>query len=153
MNIEQHEIEPGGCYFSAYMIPYLFDQTDFFKNYTKEAWGDHGSVRIPLVYWLDEMRDLAGHPINIHCCCETEGHRKDSYHPLGMAVDIHVVRMSLVDQLLLALKFPFNGVGVYPFWNNPGLHVDLRPLIGYKRLWYRDRKGTYHNLNSIDQIR
>ena len=149
MNIEQYLIKPGGRYFDSYMTAEFFSKTDFFKNYKREKWGSHYGVRVPLVYWLDGMRKLGGCPINVHCAYEP---RDKGYHPMGMAVDLHVVGMSLVDQLLLALKFPFNGVGIYPFWNNPGLHVDIRPLDGYKRVWYRDKKGVYHNLTSIDQI-
>lgn len=35
----------------------------------------------------------------------------------------------------------FGAIGAYPFWNNPGLHIDMREDPVY---WYRDRKGKYH---------
>jgi uncharacterized protein YcbK (DUF882 family) len=129
-----------------------FKQTDFFQNYSSENWGDYRFIKIPLVFWLDEMRALAGKPIHINCAYGSKGHNPKGYHPLGMAADIHIKGMSVVDQLLLALKFPFNGVGVYPFWRNKGLHLDVRPFDKYKRVWYRDAGGRYHNLTSIKQI-
>lgn len=35
----------------------------------------------------------------------------------------------------------FRRVGAYPYWNAPGLHLDLRPA---KLFWWRDEKKQYH---------
>ncbi len=152
MNLEQRDIEPGGHYYNSYMTPHMFSLTDFFKNYTIEKWGDHNLIRVPLVYWLDKLRDIAGRPIVVYCGYEE---RDRGFHPRGVAVDFHIKGMSLVDQFLLATKLPFNGVGVYPFWNRPGLHCDVRSLAddGIKDFWMRDKHGNYKNLDSIEQIR
>lgn len=152
MNIEQHDIEPGGYYYGSLMTPELYARTDYFKNYETERWGNPLNMNVPLIYYLDGLRALAGKPVNIHCGFEIKGHAKNGYHPRGKAADIHIKNMSVIDQLLLALKFPFNGVGIYPFWNSPGIHVDVRLFHRYKRVWYRDKEGVYHNLSSIEQI-
>jgi hypothetical protein len=53
--------------------------------------------------------------------------------------------MSLVDAYLAVEKLGlFNGVGLYPFWNNPGLHVDLRQKPAR---WGRNAAGIYVALN------
>ncbi len=134
------------------MTPELYDKTKYFKNYKIESWGDPFKISVPLVFWLDKLRELARKPVNINCAYEIAGHNPSGYHPKGMAADIHIKNMPVVDQLLLALKLPFNGIGVYPFWYKPGLHLDIRPLVGYKRVWWRDKRGVYHNLTSISQI-
>jgi len=35
----------------------------------------------------------------------------------------------------------FGAIGAYPYWNQPGLHIDMREDNVY---WYRDKKGKYH---------
>lgn len=39
----------------------------------------------------------------------------------------------------------FNGIGLYPNWNNRGLHVDRRPRTHpyYRARWFADRQGAY----------
>ena len=43
----------------------------------------------------------------------------------------------------------WTGIGLYPAWQRPGFHVDLRerdhPHWGAR--WYRDAGGTYHRLS------
>jgi uncharacterized protein YcbK (DUF882 family) len=66
-------------------------------------------------------------------------------HYVGKAADIHIVGMSLIDAYLAVEKLGlFNGVGLYPFWNNPGLHVDLRQKPAR---WGRNAAGIYVALN------
>jgi len=158
MNINCRDVQKGGYYYNSNMTPELFGLTDFFKNYTRYAktgrgdnWGDYRFVKVPLVYWLDELRDIAGSSLNIHCAYED---RKDGYHPLGMACDFHISGLCVVDQFILATKLPFGGIGAYPFWNSPGLHCDIRPLAtGIRYYWMRDKYGNYKTLNKIEQIR
>jgi len=78
-----------------------------------------------LIYTLQQMRNYVGKPIIIHCGYEPRG---SGYHPKKCAVDLHIKDMHVVDQFLVASRFDnFNGLGVYPNWNNPGLHIDTRP--------------------------
>ena len=86
---------------------------------------DHPNKMNPyLIRRLDQFREMIGKPIIIH----SDYRPGDSgQHGLGNAVDIHVKGMNVVDQYLLAEKTGlFNGIGVYPNWNNPGLHLDVR---------------------------
>ncbi len=110
-----------------------------------ENWGDWHQVAERLVFALDKVRAVLGKPIVLHCAYELKGHNPNGYHPRGMAADIHVPGMHCIDQYLFFSKFPdFGGIGVYPFWDNPGLHVD----IGQPgRRWAKNQNGMYIPLN------
>ena len=125
-------------------------QADFWKkikHFTeKENWGDVSKVNPYLIMALDALREMVGKPIVIHCAYDESGHKNNSMHYVGKAADIHIVGMNIVDQYLAVEKLgTFNGIGVYPHWNNPGLHVDLRTKPGR---WGRDAHGNYVALNS-----
>lgn len=109
-----------------------------------------------VVYLLDEMRDAIGKSIVIHVAWDNEGHVADSSHytltrDFATAVDFHVVGVPLLDQWLFAERFPWNGLGVYPYWEHPGLHCDLRrigrdhPHLGKR--WWRDAHGQYRPID------
>jgi hypothetical protein len=67
------------------------------------------------------------------------GHVSDSQHYLGRAVDFHATGVPLVDAWLIAERIPsFKGIGVYPDWNSPGLHCDVRNNTTYRARWWRD---------------
>lgn len=92
-----------------------------------------------LVFTLDAFQSWLfakfgpGATVVIHCSFEE---RESGYHPKGMAVDFHIVGLSCVDAYLAAERFDaFNGIGVYPDWNNPGLHADNRPNRGPDSRW------------------
>lgn len=110
-----------------------------------ENWGDVNKVNPYLIIALDALREATGHPIVIHNAYATKGHSETSMHYVGKAADIHIVGMSLIDAYLAVEKLGlFNGVGLYPFWNNPGLHVDLRQKPAR---WGRNAAGIYVALN------
>lgn len=74
---------------------------------------------------LDQFRKMIGKPIIIHSSYR-EGDPR--YHGRGEAVDIHIKGISLLCAYTLANESGlFGGIGVYPKWNNPGLHLDMRP--------------------------
>ena len=78
-----------------------------------------------LIYTLQQMRNYVNRPIIIHCGYEP---RATGYHPKKCAVDLHIKGIHVVNQFLIASRFDnFNGIGVYPNWNRPGLHLDTRP--------------------------
>ena len=132
------------------MTPALWDVTDHFN--WDEDWGDPYKIRVHLIYYLDAFRK-AIHPnkLLVHCGWEI---RDSGYHPSGCAVDLHCPTIPYNDLAYLAMQYPFWGIGLYPFWNNPGLHLDVRPLgLDCKReLWWRDEKGKYHNINNLDDF-
>ena len=92
----------------------------------EENWGDPERIHPRLLILLDSLRDYIGCPIIIHC--GTQGkHAKNSYHYRGMAADCHAEGIDLLDFYLAAERFNFTGIGIYPYWNNPGLHLDVHP--------------------------
>lgn len=110
-----------------------------------ENWGDVNKVLPELVKTLDEFRAYVGKPIILHCAYDPNGHTSNSQHYLGRAVDIHIKGMNWRDQYYYAVKFGrWTGIGVYPDWNNPGLHCDIRVLPKGKSFakWTR-WKGQY----------
>jgi hypothetical protein len=128
-----------------YMTPELYAETRYFKNYRTEGWGTPCSMAKVLVFGADKLRHIAKAPLIVHCGIED---RDKGYHPLGMAFDFHLVGIPLLQQLYLALQIPeFNGIGVYPNWNNVGLHCDIGKLSKYtgtKRIW----KAKYVMVNN-----
>lgn len=73
----------------------------------------------------------------------------DGEHGMGRAVDGHFqltngVIIPVSDQFLMAIRYNFSGVGFYPCWVRPGVHVDVRPILltGRKATWWRDQHGN-----------
>ena len=96
-----------------------------------------------LIYSLDALREAAGRPIKINSDYRPGD---PGQHGLGKAVDIVIVGLHVVDQFLLAEKTRlFAGIGIYPFWNRPGIHVDVRTLKPHEPAarWARDASGVY----------
>ena len=112
-----------------------------------ENWGDIDKIEPLLVYTLDEFRRFVGSPIIINNAWRrTPG----STHDSGLAADIVIRGLSVVDQFLAAERFNrWSGIGVYPFWNMPGLHVDIRPLTPThtRPRWGRRADGAYVRLS------
>jgi len=136
------------------------------KHFVREEFKhDPDKVAADVVYLLDEMRDAHGGIVQgvryiIHAAWDSSGHVTDSGHyadvrPEAVAVDFHMraggTVLPLVDQWLWAERFPWMGIGLYPFWRQPGLHVDLRRVgrdhehLG--RRWWRDLDGQYKALD------
>ena len=127
------------------------------KHFRREEFvNDPDRVSWDTVMLLDNMRDDAQAPFKIHVAWDDSGHVNDSSHYTEVkdfctAVDFHVVGMSLLDQWLFAERYPWNGIGVYPYWENPGLHCDLRrlgrehPNLGKR--WWRDAHGIYKSFD------
>ena len=93
---------------------------------------------------LQKVRTQIGKPIKINCLTEGK-HVKNSLHYMGMAIDWHVAGKVNMNKVLQAcLDAGFSGIGVYPFWNKPGFHSDIR--AGGIKLWKRDENGEYKGL-------
>ena len=92
-------------------------------NYPDEFINNGGFV---LLQKLDEFREFVGKPIIIHSDFRPGD---KGQHGKARAVDIHIKGMHVIDQFLCAEKSGlFTGIGIYPNWNNPGLHLDIRIL-------------------------
>lgn len=127
------------------------------RHFKRMEWQKNPEKVLPdVVYLMDEMRAAAGVPIVIHVAWDTAGHEPDSTHyttfrEYALGVDYHFAGWSLLDQWLFAERFPWLGIGVYPYWNHPGLHSDLNrrrpehPNLG--RRWWRNMQGEYRALD------
>jgi uncharacterized protein YcbK (DUF882 family) len=112
----------------------------------KEKWGDSSKMNPALLLLLDKLRHKIDKPFVIHCGYEKSGHSTASRHYSGDAVDFHIADVPFIesiDKLLKALHeidfmgdvcAVYVGLGIYPNWNTPGFHLDLR---GYSARWGR----------------
>jgi hypothetical protein len=101
----------------------------------REAWGDPQKINGLLLLAIYALRLILQIAIVIHCAVETSGHAQKGQHPEGNAVDFHLVSSTLpfYEQILMvekALKglqiWDRIGIGIYPAWNTPGFHLDVR---------------------------
>ncbi len=107
-----------------------------------------GLMSPELIYALDALRAKVGHPFIVH-----SSYRKgdEGTHGKGLAVDGHFDGVPLIDQFLAAEKsLLFGGIGLYPYWNNPGIHLDVRKTTKEKggARWGRNAAGVYVALDS-----
>lgn len=122
------------------------------RHFVRSEWkNDPDLVDWDVVMLLDEQRNAAGrtHPHIIHVAWDATGHEPNSSHytstsqPFATGVDYHMKGWSLLRQWLHAERFPWAGIGVYPYWRQPGLHCDLRTLSrehpNLGKRWWRDR--------------
>ena len=130
----------------APMTPALWERVVHFNLF--EDWGDPYKMRVWLLYYLDAFRAyIDPHKLVVHCGWEI---RDKGWHPAGAAVDLHCPTIKYDELAYLAMQFPFTGIGLYPYWNSPGLHLDVRPLLldSRRRVWWLDY-GKYRNINNI----
>lgn len=69
---------------------------------------------------------------------------------MGLAIDWDCPGADLLDVYHAVERLNvWTGIGIYPYWHNPGLHTDLRERRhpDYGARWYVDRAGTYRSLN------
>jgi hypothetical protein len=70
-------------------------------------------------------------------------HAKKSKHYIGQAIDGHFAKLNLYQSVMVGLKAGFGGIGYYPWWNNPGVHLDIRAQI-HPSTWASFEKGKYN---------
>lgn len=92
---------------------------------------------------LQRFRTAIGRPIYFNCLNEGK-HSKSSQHYEKNAADIRIggkgaIRWNTMCEI--AIDCGFKGIGYYPFWNKPGLHLDDRKT-GFQ-MWVRDKAGKY----------
>jgi len=128
---------------------FLLQEKDWalLRHFTKtEKWGDWRKVHRKLAFVLDAMRQYAGRPVILHNVYDSDGHSDGSYHYDGMAADWDIPGLPVIDQFIIACRFGFGGIGIYPHWNSPGIHTDIRPLANEftpESRWLHDRDGKY----------
>lgn len=127
---------------------------DCVKHFSpNEQWGSANRMNGLLILLLDAIRDRWGDAaFIIHCGYEADGHAKDSFHKSGNATDFHISsalpfheQISRLEMILKELQvFDKVGLGIYPDWNNPGFHLDVRGVyarwgrIGQAYVGYAD---------------
>ena len=116
----------------------------------KENWGDPYKMDFRLISRLDLLREYIGVPIYIHY--GTQGkHSAKSYHYTDpcKATDCFCRDISLLDFYLSAEKFSFGGIGIYPYWVRPGLHLDMRDLNYPTARWGRVKGMVKRKVNRV----
>lgn len=119
----------------------------------KEAWGDPKKMSGLLLMLIYDIRYQSGWEMIIHC--GTQGkHCENSYHYKGMAADFHFnppnSSVNFKHQGIFLMEFLTQlqvdnscGLGIYPEWNNPGFHLDVR---GVKARWLK-QNGKHIGIN------
>lgn len=105
---------------------------------------------------VDTMRDTEpGIVVTINCDFRFNDPK---WHGKGKALDL-VIRdaktfqgLPLIVQFMIANRYLWTGIGLYPYWNTPGLHLDTRPItiFGRKSMWWRDKDGLYRSMLELD---
>lgn len=136
-----------------------------------ENWGDPEKVSDHLAVMVDNYREALEHrlyisPVEGAVYAKNKGHAKASWHYIiegrnefAMALD-GFPEGDLFRAWVLALKFPFSGVGVYPYavWSAKGLvgmlHIDVRPVGKFEpeHCWWRDKTGAYRTITRQNDI-
>lgn len=115
------------------------------RYFKPSEWGEWWRVSRSLIVSVDRWRGVLGRPVRVHNAYEPSGHTDGSLHYEGKAVDLHVEGLHVVDQFLAAERSGlFDGIGIYPFWINPGLHLDKRPETAR---WARNAAGLYVSID------
>ena len=95
-----------------------------------DNWGDPSKMSRLLVYKAEAMRIEADKPLVLSTAAySTSGHSPTGYHPKGEALDGRIKGLTLFEMYLLAEKFGFTGIGLYPNPNSPHgpfFHIDVR---------------------------
>lgn len=121
------------------------------KHFTKkEKWNDPDKMELEYLLELSNFRSYVNKSIIIH-----SGFRENSRdHKTGKCSDFHIEGETLLDQFLLISRFPyFNSIGVYPYWNRPGLHAAHRDGVEKRALWLAIPKSpTSENKGEWDYI-
>lgn len=101
---------------------------------------------------MDHLRDYVDRKIIIHAGYAIKGHSPNSMHYIGRALDFHIEDLSVSEMFIAALRFRFTGIGVYPYWNNPGLHCDnrLKNAQQASSFWWRNKEKLYLPIHLLD---
>ncbi len=111
-------------------------------NIPPEFWVDRWPyVSIDQIKYIQNMNVVTLDMLNILCkkASERNGWRhiinsdyregKSGQHPEGRALDIVFYRhepgdVDVLTQFIFALRSNFSGIGLYPYWKTPGIHID-----------------------------
>ena len=116
-----------------------------------ERWGEPLQMDVDFLLALDEARQRIGRPFHIHSAFRPNAVAPSgrlSNHALGLAADLHIDGLCVVDQFLAVerIGIPFE-IGLYPHWPRPGLHLALQAAPSEDR-WIRFGRDQYMPLNA-----
>ena len=133
------------------MADKIFDRLERFKRHE--------------FHYPDKLSELLLHLLDVMVVEETKfipdlvfvvhsDYRQDDpkEHGKGRAIDGHFEvkgnPLPLLDQFVMATRYVWSGIGLYPYWNRPGIHVDVKPLSldSRRRLWWQDKDGVYKGI-------
>lgn len=119
-------------------------QWEEFRWFSPDEFAEPDRMDYWLIKLLDNMREHAGKRFTVHFSTDGE-HAAGSEHYEGRAVDGHFEGMDVIEMYLLAEQFNPPGLGYYPHWNSPGIHIDTRELSPFEKgaRWWRDTTGFY----------
>jgi uncharacterized protein YcbK (DUF882 family) len=118
---------------------------DYFDK--DDSWGDANKMDPMLLILMEKIRcNLPqGCGIKIHCGYKINGRENNSLHYQGKAADFHVIGIDfltaeslIIDYLYRRRLIDFVGFGIYPDWEDPGFHLDIR---GTRKSWARTDTG------------
>lgn len=105
-----------------------------------EKWGDPDKMNGLAVMLLEKVREaFRNHydseaTFHLHAGYDTGGHSFGSEHYQGNALDFHIQtslsypeQVNAMLEILTCLQVASRvGMGIYPDWNSPGFHLDVR---------------------------
>jgi len=109
------------------LVPALISEMELLDVYCKARWSES--------------------QIHVNADWADSGHVSDSQHYTGRAVDFVLQGVPFIEGWLALERFAFKGIGLYPYWNTPGYHADVR-IAPYRARWIRDVHGNYANLRA-----
>lgn len=109
----------------------IWDNLKHFNRH--ENWGDPDKINGLLLLTLDSLREAIDRPFVIHNAYSLSGHSEKSQHYVGNAVDFHAEEenfgltcnsmITCLSDMQISHKV---GFGIYPDWEYPGFHLDVR---------------------------
>jgi hypothetical protein len=96
----------------------------------RPIFGDSYIISADLMYMVDDMvtfckQEYPGSYCIVHDINRGD-HTENSLHYQGKAIYLHMGKMTLGQTARIAMRYFFGGVGLYPEWAHPGVHLDVR---------------------------
>jgi len=102
-----------------------------------------GKIKLSAMLKLQKFRTRINRPVYFNCITEGK-HAPGSAHYRFIAFDIRIGgkgKINWNNMIEAAIDVGFKGIGYYPFWNTPGMHVDDRTTSF--QIWKRISTGKY----------
>lgn len=129
---------------------------DMLEYFSPKEFGYPHKMNSITLFELDRMRGEEGKHAGIIITINSDFRPDDKRsHGSGLAIDL-VIRdketkepLPVLEQFFIAARYNWKGIGMYPFWDTPGIHVDMQGLCARKRFWWRDVEGGYRTMKAF----